>query len=409
MKVHEYQSKQILKKYNAPLLQGIPCTTAEEVEKAAEKFGRSVVKSQIYAGGRGKGTVYNEPELKTVSLDGGVKLASSPQEAREYAECMLGKYLQTVQTGNEGKQVNTIYIEDCCNIESEYYFSILLDRSVAAPMVMVSTEGGMDIEEVAEESPEKIFKLHFNPLTGLADHQARLLAYQLGLKGGQIRNFIKTAKILVKAYLDTDSDLLEVNPLVLTTEDDFMVLDSKMTFDDNALYRHPEIAKLRDKSEEDPAEVEAIDNNLAFVKLEGNIGCMVNGAGLAMATVDAVSIFGKEFNAAPANFLDVGGGANAEKVKLAFRIILNDPSVDAILVNIFGGIMKCDVIAEGVLQAVREMELHIPLIVRLAGTNVEEGKKMIAESGLKVIAAEDLPDGCLKAAKAAAEYRKGAK
>ncbi len=407
MKIHEYQGKLLFAQYGVPVLKGYPCTTAEEAEQAAKDLGSPVVvvKSQIHAGGRGKGTVYADEAMTSVVMEGGVKLAKSPAEAKELAGQLLGNYLKTIQTGDGCKQVQRLYIEDGCNIANELYLSVLLDRSVSKPLLMVSSEGGMDIEEVAEETPELIHKIHFDPHQGLQAQEARVLGFRMGLTPKQVGAFIKTAQALCKCFIETDADMLEVNPLVVTGDDEVVALDSKMSFDDNALFRHKDIAEFLDPNEEDPAELEASAQDMAFVKLDGNIGCLVNGAGLAMATMDAIATYGSEEGAFPANFLDVGGGANAEKVTLAFKIILRDPNVEAILVNIFGGIMKCDIIAEGVLTAVKEAGLDRPLIVRLEGTNVEIGKKMIAESGLNVITADDLRDGCEKAAKAAVAYR----
>jgi succinyl-CoA synthetase beta subunit len=407
MKIHEYQGKQLFKQYGVPVLRGIAVQTADQAEAAAKELGSPiiVVKSQIHAGGRGKGTVYADEAMTKQVMAGGVKLAKSPAEAKELAGKLLGNYLKTIQTGDGCKQVQTLYIEDGCAIAKELYLSILLDRAAGAPVLIVSSEGGMDIEEVAHHSPEKILKTHFDPHAGLGDWQAREFGFRIGLTPKQVGAFITTAKALAKCFLETDADMLEVNPLVVTKDDQVLALDSKMSFDDNALFRHPEIAAMLDPNEEDPSELEAKKHDMAFVKLGGNVGCMVNGAGLAMATMDAIALYGEKYNAFPANFLDVGGGATAEKVTTAFKIILKDPSVEAILVNIFGGIMKCDTIATGVLTAVKEVGLDRPLIVRLEGTNVELGKKMINESGLKVIAADDLKDGCTKAAKAASEYR----
>ena len=407
MKIHEYQGKQLFKQYGVPVLRGIAVKTAEQAEAAAKELGSSivVVKSQIHAGGRGKGTVFADEAMTRKVMDGGVKLAKSPAEAKDYATKLLGNYLKTNQTGDGCKQVQTLYIEDGCAIAKELYLSILLDRAAGAPVLIVSSEGGMDIEEVAHSTPEKILKTHFDPHAGLGDWQARDFGFQIGLTPTQIAPFVAAAKALAKCFIETDADMLEVNPLVITKDDKVVALDSKMSFDDNAMYRHADIAGFLDPNEEDPSELEAKKHDMAFVKLGGNVGCMVNGAGLAMATMDAIALYGEPYGAFPANFLDVGGGATAEKVTTAFKIILKDPSVEAILVNIFGGIMKCDTIATGVLTAVKEVGLDRPLIVRLEGTNVELGKKMINESGLKVITADDLRDGCTKAAKAAAEYR----
>jgi succinyl-CoA synthetase beta subunit len=407
MKIHEFQGKQLFKAHGVPVLRGIACTTVDQVEQAAIQLGSPVVvvKSQIHAGGRGKGTVFADEAGTQKVMDGGVKVVKGAAAAREAGAKLLGNWLKTIQTGDGTKQVKTIYVEDGCQIAKELYLSILLDRAAAAPVLVVSREGGMDIEEVAHNTPERILKLHFDPHVGLGAYQARRLGFELGLTPIQVNNFVKTAQALAKCFIETDADMLEVNPLVVTANDEIVALDSKMSFDDNALFRHPDIAAFLDPNEEDAAELEAKKHDMAFVKLDGNIGCMVNGAGLAMATMDAIALYGSDQGAFPANFLDVGGGATAEKVTTAFKIILKDPSVEAILVNIFGGIMKCDTIANGVLTAVREVGLDRPLVVRLEGTNVAEGKKLIADSGLTVIAADNLKDGCVKAAKAANAYR----
>ena len=407
MKIHEYQGKQLFRTYGVPVLRGIACHTPEAAEAAAKELGSPVVvvKSQIHAGGRGKGTVFADEAMTTKVMDGGVKVVKSPADAKAMAAKLLGNWLKTIQTGDGAKQVKALYVEDGCKIAKELYLSIVLDRAVAKPVLVVSSEDGMDIEEVAHNTPEKILKVHFDPHIGLGAYQARRLGFEIGLTAAQVGAFVKTAQALAKCFLETDADMLEVNPLVITTDDQVVALDSKMSFDDNAMFRHPEIMAMLDPNEEDESELEAKKHDMAFVKLGGNIGCMVNGAGLAMATMDAIATYGAEQGAFPANFLDVGGGATAEKVTIAFKIILKDPSVEAILVNIFGGIMKCDTIATGVLTAVKEVGLDRPLVVRLEGTNVAQGKQLIAESGLKVIAADDLRDGCVKAAKAAIEYR----
>ncbi|HAT09233.1 MAG TPA: ADP-forming succinate--CoA ligase subunit beta [Planctomycetes bacterium] len=407
MKIHEYQGKSLFRAHGVPVLRGIPCTTPEAAEAAARELGSAVVvvKSQIHAGGRGKGTVFAEESCIQHVMDGGVKVVKSPEQAREMAGKLLGNCLRTAQTAGTAKRVNTVYIEDGCAIAKELYLSVLLDRAVGAPVVVASADGGMDIEQVAHDTPERVMHLHIDPALGILDHQARRLGFEQGLTPTQVSSYVKTVKALVRCFLDTDADLLEVNPLVVTKTDEVVALDSKMSFDDNALFRHPDIAAMLDPTEEDPSEIEAKKHDMAFVKLGGNIGCMVNGAGLAMATMDAIALYGSQQGAFPANFLDVGGGATAEKVTTAFKIILKDPSVEAILVNIFGGIMKCDTIATGVLTAVKEVGLDRPLIVRLEGTNVELGKKLISESGLAVIAADDLRDGCIKAAIAAAKWR----
>ena len=399
MKIHEYQGKQLFRTYGVPVLRGEAVTTAADAERVARELGSPVVvvKSQIHAGGRGKGTVYADAAATVKVLDGGVKVVRSPADARAIADKLLGNFLKTIQTGDSAKQVKTLYIEDGCQIAKELYVSILLDRTAAAPVLIVSSEGGMDIEEVAHRAPEKILQTHFDPQQGIGAYQARRLGYEIGLTPPQVANFVKAVQALGRTFLATDADMLEVNPLVVTAGDEVVALDCKMSFDDNALFRHPEIAAFLDANEEDAAELEAKSHDMAFVKLTGNIGCMVNGAGLAMATMDAIALYGASEGAFPANFLDVGGGATAEKVTTAFKI----------LVNIFGGIMKCDTIATGVLTAVRDVGLDRPLVVRLEGTNVAQGKKLIADSGLPVIAADGLKDGCMKAAQAANAYRIG--
>jgi succinyl-CoA synthetase beta subunit len=411
MKIHEYQGKQLFKRFGVPVLRGIACATADAAEAAAKELGSPVVvvKSQIHAGGRGKGTVFADEQMTRKVMDGGVKVVKSPGEAREMAGKLLGNWLKTIQTGDGARQIKTLYVEDGCRIAKELYLSILLDRALGVPVLIASSEGGMDIEEVAHKTPDRIVRAHFDPAVGVGAYLARRIGYQIGLTTRQVASFVTCVQALAKCFLETDADLLEVNPLVVTADDQVVALDSKMSFDDNALFRHADIVAMLDPNEEDPSELEAKRHDMAFVKLGGNIGCMVNGAGLAMATMDAIALYGKDQGAFPANFLDVGGGATAEKVTTAFKIILKDPSVEAILVNIFGGIMKCDTIASGVLTAVKEVGLDRPLVVRLEGTNVDLGKKMIADSGLKVIAADDLRDGCIKAAKAATQYRAAAK
>ena len=386
MKVHEYQGKEILRKFGVTTPDGRVAFSVDEAVAAAEELGGSiwVVKAQIHAGGRGKG--------------GGVKLARSIDEVREHAEAILGMQLITHQTGPEGQKVRRLYIEEGCDIARELYVGMLLDRAVGQLVVMASTEGGMDIEKVAEETPELIHKVWIDPALGFQDYQARQVAFALGLKEKkQLRSAVKFLRGLYNAYINYDCSLAEINPLVVTGGGDVLCLDAKLNFDDNAMYRHKDVQAMRDLDEEDPAEVEAGKYGLSFIKLDGNIGCLVNGAGLAMATMDTIKLFGGE----PANFLDVGGGATAEKVAAAFGIITSDPAVQAIFVNIFGGIMKCDVIAEGVITAVKTTGLEVPLVVRLEGTNVERGKAMLAESGLNIIAADTMADGA-KAAVAAA-------
>jgi succinyl-CoA synthetase beta subunit len=408
MNIHEFQAKELFRRHGVPVLDGIPVTSADEAVSAAEKLGTPVVvvKSQIHAGGRGKGTVYADAGCTELVMEGGVKLAKSPAEAGELTGKLLGNWLKTKQTGDSAKQVGTVYIESGCAIANELYLSILLDRAVGKPVVVASAEGGMDIEEVAESTPEAIHREHFDAAEGLHGYQVRKLGFAMGLSPKQIGALIPALQKLAKLFIEEDCDLVEVNPLVVTEDDGIVALDAKLSVDDNALFRHKEVAAWRDPNEEDPAELEAKEHGMAFVKLDGNIGCLVNGAGLAMATMDAIATYGGDQGAFPANFLDVGGGATAEQVTKAFKIILQDDNVEAILVNIFGGIMKCDIIAEGVLTAVKEVGLDRPLIVRLEGTNVEQGKALIAGSDLEVIAADDLKDGCIKAATAAVEYRK---
>ncbi len=387
MKVHEYQGKEILRKFGVATLDGRVAFSVDEAVEGAKELGGDlwVVKAQIHAGGRGKG--------------GGVKLARSLDEVREHSDAILGMQLKTHQTGPDGQEVKRLYIEQGCNIARELYVGMLLDRAVGRLVIMASTEGGMDIEKVAEETPELIHKVWIDPAIGFPDFQARQLCFALGLtEKKQLRQAGKFLRGLYEAYIAYDCSLAEINPLVVTQEGDVLALDAKLNFDSNALYRHPDVVEMRDLDEEDPSEVEAGKYGLSFIKLDGTIGCLVNGAGLAMATMDTIKLFGGE----PANFLDVGGGATAEKVAAAFGIITSDPAVNAIFVNIFGGIMKCDVIAEGVITAVRETGLEVPLVVRLEGTNVEKGKAMLAESGLNIIAADTMADGA-KAAVAAAE------
>ena len=387
MKVHEYQGKEILRKFGVVTPDGRVAFSVDEAVAAAEELGGSiwVVKAQIHAGGRGKG--------------GGVKLARSLDEVREHATAILGMQLVTHQTGPAGQQVRRLYIEQGCDIARELYVGMLLDRARGQLVVMASTEGGMDIEKVAAETPELIHKVWIDPGLGFRDFQARQLAFALGLgEKKQLRSATKFLKGLYDAYVDYDCTLAEINPLVVTGAGDVIALDAKLNFDDNALYRHPDVVEMRDLDEEDPSEVEAGKYGLSFIKLDGNIGCLVNGAGLAMATMDTIKLFGGD----PANFLDVGGGATAEKVAAAFGIITEDPAVKAIFVNIFGGIMKCDVIAEGVITAVKTTGLDMPLIVRLEGTNVERGKAMLAASGLNIVAVNTMADGA-KAAVAATE------
>jgi succinyl-CoA synthetase beta subunit len=392
MNIHEYQAKDLLEKYNVAVPKGIPAMSVDEAVKAAEEMKSDlfVVKAQIHAGGRGAGHFTDNPEGK-----GGVRLCKTVDEVKEAAEAMMGKVLVTKQTGPEGKEVQRLYVTDGVDIEKEYYCSVLLDRATSRVTFMVSTEGGMDIEEVAEEHPEKIVRASIDPAAGFSGFHARKLAFALGLKGAQVKSASKFFANLYKCFIETDASIVEINPMILVG-DEVMALDAKMNFDPNALFRHPEIAELRDESEEDANEKEATDWELSYVRLDGNIGCMVNGAGLAMSTMDIIKLYGGE----PANFCDVGGGATAERVTAAFKIILSDPNVKGILVNIFGGIMKCDVIAQGVIAAAKEVKLDVPLVVRLEGTNVKEGKELMAGSGLPIISADNLADAAQKVVEA---------
>ncbi|PRD44421.1 ADP-forming succinate--CoA ligase subunit beta [Phyllobacterium phragmitis] len=390
MNIHEYQGKRLLHSYGAPIANGVAVYSVEQAEEWAKTLPGPlyVVKSQIHAGGRGKG------KFKELAPDakGGVRLSKSVDEVVANVKEMLGNTLVTKQTGPGGKQVNRLYIEDGADIDRELYLSILIDRTVGRPAFVVSTEGGMDIEAVAEETPEKIVTLAIDPETGVTQADAVKLADALKLEGDAKADALTLFPILYTAFTEKDMSLLEVNPLIVMTDGHLRVLDAKVSFDNNALFRHPDVVELRDTTEEDEKEIEASKHDLAYVALDGNIGCMVNGAGLAMATMDIIKLYGAE----PANFLDVGGGASKEKVTAAFKIITADPAVEGILVNIFGGIMKCDVIAEGVIAAVKEVGLQVPLVVRLEGTNVELGKKIINESGLNVISADDLDDAAQK-------------
>ena len=394
MNIHEYQAKALLKSYGAPVAEGVPIFSADEAAEAASKLPGPlyVVKTQIHAGGRGKGKFKELP----VDAAGGVRLARSVDEVVRNAGEMLGNTLVTKQTGAHGKQVNRLYIEDGADIDRELYLSILVDRTVGRPAFVVSTEGGVDIEAVAEETPDKILTLPIDPDTGVTESDAAKLCDALELSGEARADGMTLFPILYKAFMEKDMSLLEVNPLIVMANGRLRVLDAKVSFDGNALFRHDDIVALRDTTEEDEKEIEASKFDLAYVALDGNIGCMVNGAGLAMATMDIIKLYGAE----PANFLDVGGGASKEKVTAAFKIITADPAVEGILVNIFGGIMRCDTIAEGVVAAVKEVGLEVPLVVRLEGTNVEKGKTIINESGLNVIAADDLDDAAQKIVKA---------
>ena len=401
MKIHEYQAKELMKARGISVPLGQMATTSAEAVAAVrpliEATGNNVVvvKSQIHAGGRGKGRFKEYPDLGGVSvvldgLKGGIKAAEAKVD--ELAKKMLGSTLVTIQTGDEGKQVNRLYIEQGIDIDRELYMSIVLDRATGRNILMASTEGGMDIEEVAEHSPEKILKETIDPAIGLAGFQANRMARGLGLEGGALKNGVKFMSALSQLATDLDTDLIEINPLVVSKQGDVMALDGKMSFDGNAMYRHKDIAAMRDESEENAAELEAAQYGLNFIKLDGSIGCLVNGAGLAMATMDTIKHVGGE----PANFLDVGGGASTENVTAAFKIITKDPNVKGIFVNIFGGIMRCDVIANGVVEAVKQVGLKVPLVVRLEGTNSQLGKQIISESGLNVVPADSLKDGAEK-------------
>ena len=394
MNIHEFQAKQILAKYGVPVPRGSVASSIEEATKIAEGLATEVcvVKAQIHAGGRGKGS-FKEADA---GEKGGVRLTKSVEEAAEEAKKMLGRTLVTHQTGPAGKQVNRIYIEDGSDIESEFYLALLVDRVTSQISFVCSTEGGMDIEEVAASTPEKILSFSVDPAAGYQPYHGRRVAFMLGLEGKQVKACVDLMGKLYKAFVEKDMEMLEINPLIVMPGNELKVLDAKVGFDGNAMYRQPDIANLRDETEEDAKELEASKYDLNYIALDGEIGCMVNGAGLAMATMDIIKLYGAE----PANFLDVGGGATKEKVTEAFKIITSDENVKGILVNIFGGIMRCDVIAEGVVAAVKEVGLQVPLVVRLEGTNVEEGKAIINNSGLDVIAADDLKDGAQKIVKA---------
>ena len=381
MNIHEYQAKELFRQYGVRTLQGVVASNSDEAAKACKELGGKiwVVKAQVHAGGRGKG--------------GGIVLCRSADEVYEATNNLIGKNLITPQTAKEGVEVRTIYIEEGCNISKELYLGIVLDREKELPVIMASTEGGVEIEEVASKNPGKILKVHVDPITGLGDWQARQIAFGLGLEGTQIKNCAKFMKSLYKLFLDLDCSIVEINPLVVNTDDEIIALDAKINFDSSGLFRHKEIEELRDTNEEEPLETRANKVGLNYIKLDGKIGCMVNGAGLAMATMDIIKLHGGE----PANFLDVGGGADAKQVAEGFKVILSDPEVKAIFVNIFGGIMRCDFIAEGIITAAKEINMNVPLIVRLAGTNVELGKKMLSESGLDLISANDMDDGARKA------------
>lgn len=387
MNIHEYQAKALLKEYGASVLGGGIAYTADEAEQVAKDLGGPVwvVKAQIHAGGRGKG--------------GGVKVVKSVEEVKQVASEMIGMNLVTHQTGPAGKEVNQVYIEDGCAIVNELYVSIVVDRESSRVAIIASSEGGMDIEEVAAETPEKIITVTIDPASGLSGFHCRKVAFGMGLTGKAAGGVAKVIASLYQAFMDKNAAMLEINPLVVTADDDVIVLDAKMGFDGNSLYRHKDVQELRDPTEEDPMELEAANHELNYIKLDGSIGCMVNGAGLAMSTMDIIKLKG----GSPANFLDVGGGATRERVTEAFKIIMSDPNVEGILVNIFGGIMRCDVIAEGVVAAAKELALRVPLIVRLEGTNVEKGKEIMANSGINIISASDLGDAAVKAVAAVKE------
>jgi succinyl-CoA synthetase beta subunit len=394
MNIHEYQAKQILKQFGAPVSRGVPVLEAAEARKAVDELGGPVwvVKAQIHAGGRGKGT-FKEAEA---GEKGGVRIAKSSDEAVGFVEQMLGSTLVTHQTGPAGKQVGRVYLEEGAAIAKEFYLSLLVDRETSRISFIASTEGGMDIEEVAAETPEKILTMSVDPATGIMPFHGRKVAFALGLEGQAMKQCVKLVDTLYRMFVAKDCSLLEINPLILTEDGNLVCLDAKMNFDSNALYRQKDVFALRDETEEDPKELEASKFDLNYIALDGEIGCMVNGAGLAMATMDIIKLYGSE----PANFLDVGGGATKEKVTEAFKIITSDPAVKGILVNIFGGIMRCDVIAEGIVAAVKDVGLNVPLVVRLEGTNVELGKQIVNESGLDVIAADNLADAAQKIVKA---------
>jgi succinyl-CoA synthetase beta subunit len=387
MNIHEYQAKDLFAKHGLAVAPGSAGSSAEAVTEALANMpeGPLVVKAQIHAGGRGKGTF-------TDGFQGGVKMARDKAEAEELAKKMLGNTLVTKQTGPQGKQVNTIYFTEASDIEKEYYLAILMDRATSQPVIIASTEGGVDIETVAEETPEKIIKIHVDPLLGIQSYQARQVAFGLGFSGDQVKQMIKLLGGLYNLFWEKDCSMLEINPLVTTTEGQILCLDAKVNFDANALYRQPDIMELRDITEEDPKEVEASKHDLNYIALDGNIACMVNGAGLAMATMDII----KHFGGSPANFLDVGGSAKEEQVTAAFKIVLSDPAVKGVLVNIFGGIMQCDIIAKGIIEAAKNVNIEVPLVVRLEGTNVAEGKKILTESGLAITSADSLADAAEK-------------
>ncbi len=388
MKIHEYQAKELFRKAQVPVLEGFVARTPDEAKSAFEKLGGSlaVVKAQLHAGGRGKGTV------KEVPTQRGVQLVKSGDEAAQVAKNLIGNRLVTIQTGADGSVVNQVFVEQGCKIARELYLGIVVDRAAAKPVLMASSEGGVEIEKVAHDTPEKIFYEHFDPARGIESFQVRKLCKKLGISGNAAKSAESFMKKLSKLFVELDCSMVEINPLVITADDQMIALDAKVTFDDNAMFRHPDLKELRDLAEEEPAEVRAGNTGLSYVKLDGNIGCLVNGAGLAMATMDIIKYHG----GAPANFLDVGGGANTQQVTEAFRIILSDPNVKAILVNIFGGIARCTTIATALVEASKEVGFDVPLVVRLEGTEVEEGKKILKESGLAIISADDLTDAAKK-------------
>jgi succinyl-CoA synthetase beta subunit len=402
MKIHEYQAKEILKNYNVPVQDGIAIKDITEFDNAIQNLqqrgiSQFVVKSQIHAGGRGKGKIYNPGNRDELILEGGVKFTLSADKAKEYARKMLGNLLVTHQTGPEGKIVRTLFIAEGLDYKKELYLGILLDRAVSKNVIMASTEGGVEIEKVAEETPEKIIKEWIDAAVGLQPFQARKLAFSLGLEGDSFKNFIKFIPSLYKAYIETDASLLEINPLIITNDNKIVALDAKVNIDDNALYRHKDLSELRDISEEDALEVEASKYGLNYIKLDGNVGCMVNGAGLAMATMDIIKFAG----GMPANFLDVGGGASSDQVTHAFEILLMDKNVKAVLINIFGGILRVDTLANGVVEAANKTHIQLPIVLRLEGTNVEQGREILKRSGLNFIVAETMKDAAEKVVAAA--------
>ncbi len=402
MKIHEYQAKSILKSYNVPIQDGVAIKSMDEFDNAVTKLKEAgvnqfVVKSQIHAGGRGKGIVYNKDKMDEIVVEGGVKFfGNNLDKAREYAEKIIGNILVTHQTGKEGKEIRTLFVAEGIDYKKELYLGILLDRQQHKNVIMASTEGGVEIEKVAAETPEKIIKVWIDPAIGLGSYQARELAFGLGLEGNVLKSFTNFIQKLYKAYDDIDASLLEINPLRITNDDNVLALDAKINIDDNALFRLKNLADMRDFNEEDPLELEASKFNLNYIKLDGNVGCMVNGAGLAMATMDLIKLAGGE----PANFLDVGGTASAETVENGFRIILSDKNVRAILVNIFGGIVRCDRVAAGIVQAAKSIDIKVPVVVRLQGTNADEAKRILDESGLNIISATTLKDAADKVTRA---------